>query len=79
MGKKLGMAIILCHQDLHATFDQQTTAETTGTNCKEAVNTIKLVTKHLPYIPSKRADVLRLLEIEEKDVQKKIYLSSAML
>eukprot|EP00957_Ditylum_brightwellii_P087528 6663200-Ditylum_brightwellii.AAC.1 len=31
------------------------TAETTGSNCKEGINALKLVTKHLSDIPSKRA------------------------
>eukprot|EP00957_Ditylum_brightwellii_P200508 15285750-Ditylum_brightwellii.AAC.1 len=56
MGKWLRMAIILCHQDFHTLFDQQTTAEITGPNCKEGVNALNLVTKHLPDIPSKRAE-----------------------
>eukprot|EP00957_Ditylum_brightwellii_P042486 3217098-Ditylum_brightwellii.AAC.1 len=56
MGLWLGMAIIVHHQDFHASFDQEITAEITGSNCKEGVSALKLVTNHLPNILSKRVE-----------------------
>eukprot|EP00957_Ditylum_brightwellii_P101294 7718736-Ditylum_brightwellii.AAC.1 len=50
---------------------EKTTAENTGLICKEGVNALKLITTHLPDIPNKSAETLKLPEVEDKDAWKK--------
>eukprot|EP00957_Ditylum_brightwellii_P181740 13844896-Ditylum_brightwellii.AAC.1 len=65
------MAIILCCQYVHTSFDQEITAKTTRPNYKEGVSALKLVTIHLSDIPSKRVEALRLLNVEEHNAWRK--------